>query len=152
MKPMASLMRWAGGMNDFDRQPGAIDDPGMKGGIEPDEEKLPPGDSAGNTGSGGEPQAAELDLPGPDDPVAWNYVEADTLVVGPNDEELGRVVAMLGTEDEGIFHGMAVTPYQDGRARAVPADAVTSLTTSKVRIAYDADQLAAAEEHRPIDG
>ena len=46
-------------MNDFDRQPGAIDDPGMKGGIAPDEETLPPGDSADNTGGPGEPQAAD---------------------------------------------------------------------------------------------
>lgn len=138
-------------MNDFDRRPGAIDDPGMKGGIEPEEQTLPPGDTADNTGGPGEPEAAELDLPGPDDPVAWSYVEADTLVVGPNGEELGRVDAMLGTETEGIFHGIAVTPYDDGTTRVVPADAVTRLTSSKVEIAYDADQLKAAEEHRPIE-
>ena len=136
-------------MNDFDRQPGAIDDPGMKGGTDPEQRTLPPGDSAGNTGGPGEPQAAELDLPGPDDPVAWNYVEADTLVVGPEGEELGRVAAMLGTEGEGIFHGVAVTPYDDGTERVVPADAVTRLTTAKVEIAWTAEQLAAAEEHRP---
>jgi hypothetical protein len=136
-------------MNDFDRQPGAIDDPGMKGGTQPDERTLPPGSSADDTGGPGEPEAAELDLPGPDDPVAWNYIAAETLVVGPDGEELGRVDAMLGTEDEGIFHGVAVTPYDDGKARVVPADAVTRLTTAKVEIAYDAEQLAAAEEHRP---
>jgi hypothetical protein len=138
-------------MNDFDRQPGAIDDPGMKGGIDPDEQTLPPGDSAGNTGGPGEPVAAELDMPGPDDPVAWNYVEADTLVVGPDGEELGRVAAMLGTETEGIFHGVAVNPYEDGRTRVVPADAVTLITTARVQIAYDRDQLAAAEEHARPD-
>ena len=54
-------------------------------------------------------RASKLDLPGPDDPVAWNYVQAETLVVGPNGEDLGRVAAMLGTETEGIFHGVAVT-------------------------------------------
>lgn len=138
-------------MNDFNRQPGAIDDPGMKGGTEPDERTLPPGDTAGNTGGPGEPEPAELDLPGPDDPVAWNYVEADTLVVGRNGEELGRVDAMLGTEEEGIFRGVAVTPYDDGKARFVPADAVTSLTTSRIQISYDEDQLAAAQEHQPIN-
>jgi hypothetical protein len=138
-------------MNDFDRQPGAIDDPGMKGGTDPDLDRLPPGDQAGNTGGSGEPQAAELDLPGPNDPVAWSYVEADTLVVGANGEELGRVAAMLGTETEGIFHGIAVTPYRDGTTRVVPADDVTRLTSSKVEIAYDAEQLAAAEEYRPIE-
>jgi hypothetical protein len=137
-------------MNDFDRQPGAIDDPGMKGGIDPDLDRLPPGDTADDTGGPGEPQAAELDLPGPDDPVAWSYVEAETLVVGPNGEELGRVAAMLGTETEGIFHGIAVTPYRDGTTRVVPADDVTRLTSSKVEIAYGAEQLAAAEEYKPL--
>ena len=138
-------------MNDFDRRPGAIDDPGMKGGIDPDLDSLPPGDQAGNTGGSGEPEAAQLDLPGPDDPVAWNYVEAETLVVGRNGEELGRVAAMLGTETEGIFHGVAVTPYADGTTRVVPADAVTRLTPSRIEIAYDADQLSAAEEHHPLE-
>ncbi len=137
-------------MTDFDRQPGAIDDPGMKGGIDPDEETLPPGDTADNTGGDGEPKAAELDLPGPDDPVAWSYVEADTVVVGPDGQELGRVAAMLGTETEGIFHGVAVTPYDDGKARVVPADAVTRLTSSRVEISWDAEELAAASPHEPI--
>ncbi|MCA1570953.1 MAG: hypothetical protein LC798_11665 [Chloroflexi bacterium] len=138
-------------MNDFDRPPGAIDDPGMKGGIDPQLDSLPPGSSADDTGGPGEPQAAELDLPGPDDPVAWGYVEADTLVVGPDGEELGRVAAMLGTETEGIFHGVAVTPYGDGTTRVVPADAVTHLTSAKIHIAYDSDRLAAAAEHHPLE-
>lgn len=137
-------------MNDFDRQPGAIDDPGMKGGIEPEERTLPPGNTADDTGGPGEPQAAELDLPGPDDPVAWNYVEADTLVVGRDGEELGRVAAMLGTEIEGIFHGVAVHPFKDGKPRVVPADAVTRLTSSRVEVGFDADGLAAAEVYEPI--
>jgi hypothetical protein len=139
-------------MSDFDRRPGAIDDPGMKGGIDPEVETLPPGSSADDTGGPEEPSAAELDLPGPDDPVAWSYVEAETLVVGPDGEELGRVAAMLGTEVEGIFHGIAVTAYQDGRDRLVPADAVTRMTSARVEIAWNADELAAAEEYQPIEG
>ena len=138
-------------MNDFDRKPGAIDDPGMRGGTDPNLEPLPPGDTAGNTGGPEEPSAAELDLPGPDDPVAWSYVQAETVVVGPDGQDLGRVAAMLGTESEGIFHGVAVTPYADGTTRVVPADAVTGLTSSRVEIAYDADQLAAAEVFQPVE-
>jgi hypothetical protein len=137
-------------MTDFERQPGAIDDPGMKGGLDPQLDRLPPGNRADDTGGPGEPEAAELDLPGPDDPVAWNYVEAETLVVGPDGEEVGRVVAMLGTETEGIFHGVAVNPYSGGPTRVVPADAVTRLTPSRVQIALDADGLAAADEHHPL--
>jgi hypothetical protein len=139
-------------MNDFDRQPGAIDDPGMKGGIDPDEERLPPGDSAGNTGGPGEPSAAELDLPGPDDPVAWSYIEPNTPVVGPDGEELGRVEQMLGTEGEGIFHGIAVKPSRGSETRVVPADSVTGLTSSKVEVAWTADELASGEEYEPIGG
>ena len=138
-------------MDDSDRQPGGIDDPGMKGGLEPDERTMPPGDTADDTGGPGQPQAAELDLPGPDDPVAWSYVEAQTLVLGPAGDELGRVAAMLGTETEGIFHGVAVTPYADGTTRMVPADAVTRITTSAITIAWTEEELAEAEEFRPIE-
>ncbi len=136
-------------MNDFDRQPGAIDDPGMKGGIDPGEDRLPPGDHAGNTGGPGEPEASEFDLPGPDDPVAWSYIEPDTPVVGPSGEDLGRVAAMLGTETEGIFHGIAVRPSKGGSSRVIPADFITLLTSAKVETSWDADQLASAEEHAP---
>lgn len=137
-------------MTDFRRQPGGIDDPGMKGGIDPDQRPLPPGDTAGDVGGPGEPSAAELDLPGPDDPVAWSYVDEGTPVVGPSGEELGKVAAMLGTETENIFHGVAVLPSSGGGARVVPADAVTGLTTSKVEIDWDADRLARAEEHERL--
>jgi hypothetical protein len=98
-----------------------------------------------------QPVAAELDLPGPDDPVAWSYVQAETLVVGPDGQDLGRVAAMLGTESEGIFHGVAVTRYADGTTCVVPADAVIGLASSRVQIAYDADQLSAAEPFEPIE-
>jgi hypothetical protein len=139
-------------MTDFQRQPGGIDDPGMKGGTDPLQRPLPPGDTAGDTGGPGEPSAADLDLPGPDDPVAWNYVKPDTPVIGPDGQELGRVEQMLGTEGEGIFHGVAVRPTNGGPARVVPADSVTGLTPSRVAVAVDASGLAAAEEYQPPRG
>ena len=108
-------------MSDWQRNPGAIDDPGMKGGIDPDQDRLPPGDTAGDTGEG-EPTAAELDLPGPDDPVAWSYIEPGTSVVGREGVRIGSVEAMLGTEAEGIFHGIELHPARGGRSRVIPAD------------------------------
>ena len=42
-----------------------------------------------------EPEAAELDLPGPDDPVAWNYITEGTEVVGPSGDKLGSVQQMM---------------------------------------------------------
>ena len=68
---MASPVQGMDSMSDFQGNPGAIDDPGMKGGTDPELERLPPGDTADDTGDGN-PQASELDLPGPNDPVAWS--------------------------------------------------------------------------------
>lgn len=136
-------------MSDFDRPPGGIDDPGMKGGTAPDMDDLPRGDHAGNTGAPGEPEAAELDMPGPDDPVAWSYVEAGTDVVGRDGERLGVVKAMLGTEAEGIFHGIAVD-MGDGPDRVVAADSVTTLTSSRVEVDLTADAVADLEPYEPI--
>ena len=134
-------------MSDFDRQPGAIDDPGMKGGIDPEQENLPPGDTAGNTGGPGEPEASELDLPGPEDPVAWAYVEPGTDVVGREGVKIGKVRAMLGTETENIFHGVALDPAQGGSVRVIPADSVTSLTPSEVQVQVSTEEVEGLEEY-----
>jgi hypothetical protein len=135
-------------MSDFQGNPGAIDDPGMKGGTEPDLEPLPPGDSADDTGDekqAGEPAAAELDLPGPDDPVAWSYIDAGTPITGREGVRIGSVEVMLGTEAEGIFHGIAMRPVGGGPTRVVPADAVSSLTPSEVQVQLSVDEA----EHLP---
>ena len=57
---------------------------------------------------------------------------------------------MLGTEGEGIFHGIAVKPSRGGEVRVVPADAVTGLTSAKVEVAWTSAELAAGEEYEPI--
>jgi len=134
-------------MTDFDRQPGAIDDPGMKGGTDPTERTLPPGDTAGDTGGPGEPEAAELDLPGPNDPVAWSYIEPGTDVIGREGVKLGEVQHMLGTESEGIFHGIALDPAAGGPTRVVPADAVTSLTPAEVQVQVSTEDVDSLEEY-----
>lgn len=148
---MAPVVQATVHMTDFQRQPGGIDDPGMKGGTDPERRDLPPGDTAGDTGSPGEPEAAELDLPGPDDPVAWSYVEPGTDIVGREGVKIGTVDAMLGTEAEGIFHGIALNPAKGGATRVIPANAVTSLTPSEVQVQVATDEVEGLEEHRPVD-
>lgn len=133
-------------MSDWQRNPGAIDDPGMKGGTEPDLDSLPPGDRADDTAPA-EPQVAELDMPGPDDPVAWSYIEPGTPVTGREGVRIGKVEAMLGTEAEGIFHGIALDPAEGGRTRMLPADMVTSLTPSEVRVQLAADEVGTLAEY-----
>ena len=133
-------------MSDWQRNPGAIDDPGMKGGTEPDLDSLPPGDSADDTALE-EPQVAELDMPGPDDPVAWSYIEPGTPVTGREGVRIGSVQAMLGTEAEGIFHGIALDPAEGGPTRMLPADVVNSLTPSEVRVQITADEVGTLAEY-----
>ena len=133
-------------MSDWQRNPGAIDDPSLKGGIEPDLDSLPPGDSADDTGPH-DPQVAELDMPGPDDPVAWSYIEPGTPVTGREGVRIGKVEAMLGTEMEGIFHGIALDPAEGGPTRVLPADEVTSLTTAEVRTQIAADEVDTLAEY-----
>jgi hypothetical protein len=136
-------------MSDWQRNPGAIDDPGMKGGTEPDLDSLPPGDSADDTGPQGEPAASELDLPGPNDPVAWSYVERGTPVTGREGVRIGNVEGMLGTEAEGIFHGIELRTASGGPTRVIPADAVLELTTAEVRVAIGADEVEGLEKYTP---
>jgi hypothetical protein len=133
-------------MSEFQRRPGGIDDPGMKGGVEPDQRELPPGDTAGDTGGPGEPAASELDLPGEDDPVAWSYVQPGTPIVDPGGERIATVAAMLGTEAEGIFHGIAVEPAGGGPNRVIPADDVVRLTPSRVVVGVRAADLEGLDE------
>jgi len=142
---MASAVHGQSRMSDFERKPGGIDDPGMKGGTEPDMETLPTGDTAGDTGA--DVEVPELDLPGPDDPVAWSYVEPGTPVTGREGVKVGSVEGMLGTEAEGIFHGIALHPASGGKTKVIPADAVSSLTTSEVQITLSVDEVEALPEY-----
>ncbi|HEY7847792.1 MAG TPA: hypothetical protein VIC83_06335 [Candidatus Limnocylindria bacterium] len=133
-------------MSDWQRNPGAIDDPGLKGGTEPQLDRLPPGDRADDTAPD-EPHASELDMPGPDDPVAWSFIEPGTPVTSREGVRIGKVDAMLGTEAEGIFHGIALDPAEGGAVRVIPADQVTSLTPSEVRVQVAADEVGGLAEY-----
>lgn len=95
-------------------------------------------------------ETPELDLPGPDDPVAWSYVEPGTDVIGREGVKLGTVDAMLGTEIEGIFHGIALRPASGGPTRVIPADLVSNLTTSEVQVQVGTDEVEALQEHVPV--
>jgi len=133
-------------MSDWQRNPGSIDDPGLKGGIDPQLDRLPPGDSADDTAAE-EPQVSELEMPGPDDPVAWSYIEPGTPITGREGVRIGKVEAMLGTEMESIFHGIAIDPAEGGPFRVIPADMVTSITTSEVRVQVGAEEIGGLAEY-----
>jgi len=133
-------------MSDRQRNPGSIDDPGLRGGIDPQLDRLSPGDSADDTAAE-EPRVSELETPGPDDPVAWSYIEPGTPITGREGVRIGTVKAMLGTEMESIFHGIAIDPAEGGPLRVIPADMVTSLTTSEVRVQVGAEEIGGLAEY-----
>jgi hypothetical protein len=95
-------------------------------------------------------ETPQLDLPGPDDPVAWSYVQPGTDVIGREGVKIGTVEAMLGTEIEGIFHGIALRPGNGGPTRVIPADRVTRLTTSEVQAQVGTDEVDGLDEHVPV--
>ena len=137
-------------MNEENQFP-SIDDPGMAGGQLPQGRSTPVGDTAANSGSGEEIEIRDLDLPGPEDPVAWRYVKEGTPVHGSDGKQLGTVQTMLGSDQEDIFHGMAVDTGLLGTTRVVGADDIVSMTPSRVEVALDAAAFAEAEEHRPAE-
>ena len=137
-------------MTEQERFP-AIDDPAMPGGQLPQPRSMPPGDTAGNTGTGEDVAIRDLDLPGPDDPVAWRYVKEGTPVHGRDGEQLGTVENMLGSDQEDIFHGIAVRTGLLGTTRKIAADDVVSMTPARVDVSLDATAFADAEEHRPAE-
>ncbi len=137
-------------MNDQDRYP-SIDDPGMPGGQLPAPRSMPVGDDAGNLGTGEDVAIRDLDLPGPDDPVAWRYVKEGTPVHGSDGEQLGTVGTMLGSDQEDIFHGIAVRAGMLGATRVIAADDVVAMTPARVDVALDAAAFAETPEHRPAE-
>ena len=139
-------------MTDAERFP-AIDDPDMAGGGMP--QPRSGGGDAGDDGGSDDPAAgvpiSELDLPGPDDPVAWRYVKPGTPVHGPDGDQVGTVETMLGSDQEDIFHGIAVRIGLLGAARVVRADDVAEMTPAVVVVRLDAEALSNAPEHRPAE-
>lgn len=137
-------------MNEENQFP-SIDDPGMAGGQLPQGRASSVGDTAANVASGEEVEIRDLDLPGPDDPVAWRYVKEGTPVHGADGKQLGTVGTMLGSDREDIFHGMAVDTGLLGTTRVVRADDIVTMTPSRVEVSLDTGAFAEAEEHRPAE-
>ena len=79
--------------------------------------------------------------------MAWSFIEPGPPITGREGVRIGKVEAMLGTEMEGIFHGIALIPAESGPFRVIPADKVTSLTPSEVRVQVAADEVDALAEY-----
>ncbi len=74
-------------------------------------------------------------------PIAWTAIPPKTPLRCDDGHEIGRVVTVLGSRDEDIFHGLVVEI--DGRRRVVQADEVALITEAYVDADLSCDELRA---------
>jgi hypothetical protein len=81
------------------------------------------------------------------DPVSWLLIEPGWRVVTADDEDAGRVEAVLGDSGADIFDGLAVASGVLARPRYVPAEHVAEITEGSVRLSLDAAALTGLGEY-----
>jgi hypothetical protein len=67
------------------------------------------------------------------EPISWRSIAYETPVFSSDDQPMGTVTEVLGSDAEDIFHGLRVTLAGDHRDVMVPADYVTSLSAAAIR-------------------
>ena len=65
-------------------------------------------------------------------PVAWNGLPRNAIVVAADGAEIGRVIHVLGDEQEDIFHGLAVRRAGDGRTVEIDWPHIKRMTEQHV--------------------
>jgi Uncharacterized protein conserved in bacteria (DUF2171) len=83
------------------------------------------------------------------DPVSWLVIEPGWTVVGPDGEDVGRVVEIVGDTGKDIFNGLAVSHGLLGRTKYVPAERVAEIVEGEVRLDVDADHVGSLDDHEP---
>jgi hypothetical protein len=66
-------------------------------------------------------------------PIAWRSVVYGTPVISSDDQSVGEVHEVLGSDSDDIFHGLRVALHGGHRDVMLASDDVTSLTTTEVR-------------------
>jgi hypothetical protein len=64
--------------------------------------------------------------------VSWMAIPKDAPVVDREGNEIAEVEAVLGDDEEGIFHGLAINLPGWGGHVELPADRVQRITTRRV--------------------
>jgi len=79
--------------------------------------------------------------------VAWLVTPKEAPVMGPAGELLGEVRAVLGDEEDNIFHGLAMKPANGGNLVEVPGARVERITTERVYTSLNVDDVASLEPY-----
>jgi hypothetical protein len=80
-------------------------------------------------------------------PVAWLVTPKGAPVMGPTGEVLGEVRAVLGDDEDNIFHGLAMKPAAGGGLVEVPGARVERITTERVYTTLNAEEVATLEPY-----
>jgi hypothetical protein len=81
--------------------------------------------------------------------VSWLAIRRNAPVVDRDGNELGHVEAVLGDDEDDIFHGVALNLKGWGGHVEVPADRVQRITDEKVYTDLDEDEAKSLDEHEP---
>lgn len=82
-------------------------------------------------------------------PVSWMAIRQNAPVTNREGKEIGVVEAVLGDDEDGIFHGLGVNLKGWGGHVEVPAVRVERITTAKVYTDLSDDDLESLEELKP---
>ena len=81
------------------------------------------------------------------DPVSWFVIERGWLVVGRDDEELGKIEETVGDSARDIFDGLTVGTGLLSKPRYVPAEVVGEIVEGCVRLTIGQDEFDRLDAH-----
>ncbi len=79
--------------------------------------------------------------------VAWLVTPKEAPVMGSGGELLGEVKAVLGDDEDNIFHGLAMKPDDGGHLVEVPGARVERITTERVYTSLSGDDVSSLERY-----
>jgi hypothetical protein len=76
-------------------------------------------------------------------PASWRSIVYGTPVISVDNEPVGEVREVLGSDGEDIFHGLRVRLSRQGREVMVAADDVTAIFPARIETGLTQGELAA---------
>jgi hypothetical protein len=79
------------------------------------------------------------------DPVSWFLIEPGWRVEAAGEEEVGRVLEVMGDANADIFDGLSIAFSMFDRPRYVPSEHVAQIVEGRVRLTLGRDEIARLE-------
>jgi hypothetical protein len=79
------------------------------------------------------------------EPVSWLTIRAQTPVFSVDEEEVGNVHEVLGSEQADIFHGIVVRSGLLGKDAVVAAEHISGLSEQRIDLTLSAEEVRSLE-------